>query len=93
MKAQGAASEKVKKEIADKAEHRAHLAKANAARLKRLNPFDGLIHDADGTKEFIEGGRVEGANTSEYIGQSSENILKLKSVGPDDEVAAKEQRD
>ncbi len=31
-------------------------------RLTRFNPVDGLIHNADGSREFIEGGVVGGAN-------------------------------
>ena len=31
-------------------------------RLKNLNPYDGLIHNEDGSREFVDGGIVEGAN-------------------------------
>jgi len=41
-------------------------AKAEAAkneRLRKLNKYDGLIHNDDGSKEFVEGGKVGGVNT------------------------------
>lgn len=29
---------------------------------KKINQFDGLIHNADGTKDFPDGGKVGGVN-------------------------------
>ena len=30
--------------------------------MKHFNPNDGLIHNEDGTLEFLEGGLVQGVN-------------------------------
>ena len=35
---------------------------AKNERLSRLNDWDGLIHNSDGSKEFIDGGEVGGVN-------------------------------
>jgi hypothetical protein len=29
---------------------------------KKINKFDGLVHNADGTKDFSDGGKVAGVN-------------------------------
>jgi len=31
-------------------------------KLSKLNEWDGLVHNKDGSKEFLEGGKVSGAN-------------------------------
>ena len=85
----GAKSEKKTRAIEKQLALARNKAERSAARLARLNPFDGLIHNADHTREFIDGGKVEGANTSEYIGQTSENI---QSLSPDEEIAAQERK-
>lgn len=36
-------------------------------KLAKLNPYDGLIHNEDGTTEFLEGGIVGGANAGLWI--------------------------
>ena len=33
-----------------------------AKRKSKQNPWTGLIHNEDGSMEFLEGGKVEGAN-------------------------------
>ena len=43
--------------------------KKAAERLTRMNPFDGLIYNDDGTREFKEGGIVGGVNN--WIGTHS----------------------
>ena len=32
--------------------------------MKHFNAYDGLIHWEDGSKEFVEGGKVDGINTT-----------------------------
>jgi len=36
-------------------------------KLDKLNHWDGLIHNDDGTKDFVEGGRVGGVNFHEAL--------------------------
>ena len=58
MKEAGAKIEAQKKEE----EKKDNCIKEKMAKLARLNPFDGLVHNDDGTREFVEGGIVGGAN-------------------------------
>ena len=58
MKEAGAKIEAQQKEE----EKKDNCIKEKMARLARLNPWDGLVHNDDGTKEFVEGGVVGGAN-------------------------------
>ena len=41
--------------------------KKKADRDAKFNPFTGLIHNEDGSKEFLEGGVVGGVNN--YLGK------------------------
>lgn len=38
--------------------------KGKMGKLDKLNDWDGLVHNGDGTKDFVEGGRVGGVNTA-----------------------------
>ena len=31
-------------------------------KLERMNEFDGLVHNADGSREFVDGSSVAGVN-------------------------------
>lgn len=46
------------------------------ARLARAGP-DGLIHNADGTTEFVEGGKVSGANLGYNLAQK-QNLIQIQ---------------
>jgi len=51
------------KELNDKENKKKAQEEARKERMKRFNPADGLIHNKDGSTEFVEGGIVEGANS------------------------------
>ena len=55
------------KDAAAKKEAEAKKAAERAAcikdKLAKLNPHDGLVHNQDGSKEFLDGGIVAGANS------------------------------
>lgn len=46
----------------EKEEKKKEAAEKQKAKKKRLNPFTGTIHNADGSREFEEGGKVGGVN-------------------------------
>ena len=36
-------------------------------KMSKFNPWTGLIHQPDGTKEFVDGGVVSGANGYNHV--------------------------
>merc|ERR1712083_353240 len=56
-------------------------------KLSRLNPFDGLVHNKDGSKEFLDGGKVETVNGADLSSLSQAEPKKPK------EKSKKEEQD
>jgi len=53
---------KALKEAGAKEDAANNCVKNKMGKLGKLNEFDGLVHNADGTRDFVEGGTVGGAN-------------------------------
>ena len=55
----------------------------------KFNEWDGLIHNPDGSKEFVDGGKVSGINTN----NSLKSVVQVhrKGADEDDLKAAKEE--
>ena len=66
-------NEKVRAVTEAQAAATAAAAKAYAERAAKVNNFDGLVHNANGSKEFLEGGFVNGANSLATSQASVEN--------------------
>ena len=64
-------------------------------KLSKLNTFDGLVHNQDGSKEFLEGGHVKtvtGANLSSLAQSTSKGKPKSKAEEQEDKDAEDEEK-